>query len=158
MNARSLIICTTLVISACVPKSEFEAAKRVNDELNAKIEELQMENSQLKTQLERLQGEGEQLKSKLAEKPKLPVTMSLRKALTGPGYVAIFQTTVKARVPVLATVKSTALGTSKRFELHLDPVGQTELGHLEGAVIEPGDVIILENTNFSPAAFTLPKN
>lgn len=109
----------------------------------------------MKSQVQNLEGEGAQLKSELAKKPAPPVTLSLRQALIGPGYVAVFNTTVKSPVAVLATVKSAALGTAKKFELHLNPVGPTELGHLEGAVIERGDVIILENTNYSPAVFTI---
>jgi len=126
-----------------------------NGQLKLQVEGLQGEGAQLKSRVENLEGEGAQLKSELAKKPMLPVTLSLRQALTGPGYVAVFNTTVKSPVAVLATVKSAALGTSKKFELHLTPLRPTELGYLEGAVIERGDVIILENTSYSPGIFTV---
>jgi hypothetical protein len=126
------IVCLLL---ACSPRSNSESQNRRVAELQSQLDAARLENTQLKAQLSR--------------KPDLPVKISFRRALTGPGYVAMFSTTVKAPVPVLATVKSTALGTSKKFELHLQSDSTTELGHLEGAVIEDGDTITLENTNYS---------
>ena len=90
-----------------------------------------------------------------AKKQELPITMSLRKALLGPGYVAIFKTTIKDSVPVLVTLDSAALGTRKKFELQLSAVGATELGHVEGAVIQDNDTITVENTKYTPAKFTV---
>ena len=75
--------------------------------------------------------------------------------MMGPGNVAILNTTVKSNVPVLITLHSAALGTSKVFERHLDPSHPTELGHLEGAVIENGDTITIKNQNYSPVSFTV---
>lgn len=83
----------------------------------------------------------------LSKKAALPVKVSFRKAWFGPGYVAMFETTIKNSVPILVTVKSAALGTVKRFELHLNQYIPTELG----AVIEKGDIIVLENDNYSTA-------
>lgn len=140
---RKVLFITALALSAiaCAPKSEVDEAKRIIGELQAQVQALQAEN--------------QQLKAALAKKPELPVTMGLRKALTGPGYVAVFNTTVKSPVSVLATLKSAALGTTKQFELHLNPTSATELGYLEGATIEAGDTISLENSNYSTVTFTV---
>ena len=137
MKFYSLLTFSLLTLAACSPKSDVDQAKR---------------------EAERLKAENAQLKAELAKKPVLPVKMSLRKAMMGPGYVAIFNTTVKNPVPVLVTVKSAALGTAKKFELHLNPNTPAELGHLEGAVIENGDSITLENNNYSSASFTVSVN
>lgn len=134
MKATIFFILSTILISACVPKSDLDAA-------NDQIIQLQAENARLKAMLEK--------------KPELPVTLGLRKAMMGPGYVAVFNTTVKSSVPVLATIKSTALGSTKQFELHLNPSASTELGHMEGATIENGDTITLENKNFTSVTFTV---
>lgn len=80
--------------------------------------------------------------------PELPVSVTFRTAMLGPGNVAVFNTTVKAPISVLVTVESAALGTKKQFELHLDPNRATELGHLEGVVIESGDLITVHNQNY----------
>lgn len=134
MQLRLSIIALAIALSACVPKSELDAAQQ-------RISQLQAENSQLKVQLER--------------KPDLPLSLAVRKALTGPGYVAVFETTVKEPVAALATLTSKALGTAKKFEVRVSPTVPYELGHLEGAVIEAGDTLVLENQNYSPRSFTI---
>lgn len=155
MKAKTLLVCFAFILSACVSKTDFDNAIQHIEELKAQVATLQAENAELKSQVANLQGEGTELKSRLAKKPDLPVTLALRQAFTGPGYVAVFNTTVKSPVAVIATVTSSALGNSKRFELRLNPTGPTELGHLEGVVIENGDTITLENNNYSPATFTI---
>ena len=137
MKFYALLILSLLTLVACSPKSDVDEAKR---------------------EAERLKAENAELKAQLAKKPEIPVSMSLRKAMMGPGYVAMFDTTVKSPVPVLVTVKSAALGTVKKFELHLNPNVTTELGHAEGAVIEKGDTITVENNNYSSVTFTVNVN
>ena len=142
MQARLfLTVFAAFIVVACVPKSDLDAAQQQIANLEARVQALQQENATLKAEI--------------SKKPALPVTLSLRKAMMGPGYVAVFSTTVKAPVSVLATLKSAALGTSKQFELHLNPSVATELGHLEGATIEAGDTITLENANYQAAVFTV---
>jgi len=87
--------------------------------------------------------------------PDLPVSVSFRNAMMGPGKVAVFNTTIKSPISVLVTVQSAALGTSKQFELHLDPTRPSELGHLEGVVIESGDVVTVVNKNYLPVSIRL---
>jgi hypothetical protein len=84
------------------------------------------------------------------ELPELPVSVSFRTAMMGPGNVAVFNTTIKSPISVLVIVESAALGTKKQFELHLDPTRPSELGHLEGVVIESGDVITVQNQKYAP--------
>ena len=141
VRLKLLVVGFVLFLTACAPKSDLDAAKKQIEGLQTQVAALQTENAQLKAQL--------------AKKPELPVTMSLRKAFMGPGLVAIFNTTVKAPVSALAIIHSAALGTTKQFELHLNPNGATELGHLQGAVIENGDTITLSNNNYSDVTFTI---
>ena len=82
--------------------------------------------------------------------PELPVSVSSRAAMMGPGKVAIFNTTIKSPISVLVTIESAALGTTKQFELRLDPTKPSELGHLEGVVIESGDLITVKNQKYAP--------
>jgi hypothetical protein len=121
------VIAGALSVSACVPKSELDAA-------NKRIRELE---------------------AQLAKKPEMPVNLAVRKAMMGPGLVAVFNTTTKSPVAALAVVKSAALGTTKQVELHLNPNAPTELSYSEGVVIEAGDTITLQNANNSPATFTV---
>lgn len=176
MKAISLLILALFLLSACAPKSEVEEANKKIAELQAQTAAAQAETEKIKAQAaltqaeadrvkaeaettknenENLEVKNSQLQAKVDEKPQLPVTVSFRKAMTGPGNVVILNTTVKTNVPVLITLHSAALGTSKTFERHLDPSHTTELGHLEGAVIENGDTITIENQNYSSITFTV---
>ena len=171
-----LAVLSLFLLSACAPKSEVDEANKKIAELQAQTAAAQAETEKIKAQAAAAQAEAErvkveaeaaknenqnleaqnsQLQAKVDEKPELPVTVSFRKAMTGPGNVAVLNTTVKSNVPVLITLHSAALGTSKTFERHLDPSHTTELGHLEGAVIENGDTITIENQNYSPVTFTV---
>ncbi len=154
MNENAFLICTAFVLSACVAESDLDAEKKKNEERGYKIAAFQNERAPDRTQTESSPGGGTPSNSVPAKRPPLPVTFSLRKSLTGPGFVAVFSTTASTPLAVLATVESADPGTTRKFELHLTPAGPIELGHFEGAAIVRGDVIVLENTNFSPAVFT----
>jgi hypothetical protein len=135
MLYRAIGIGLLALCAACVPKSELEGAQ---------------------TQIARLQTENAQLRDQLAERSALPVKVAFRKALLGPGLVAIFETTIKNSVSVLVTIQSASLGTTKTVELHLDPAGTKEIGHQEGVVFETGDTLILENKDYSARTLTVP--
>ncbi|MBI4825154.1 MAG: hypothetical protein HY807_01845 [Nitrospirae bacterium] len=131
-----LVLLSSLLFVACVSKSEFEKAQAENSNLRAQIAELQSKLSEAKSELER--------------KPAMPVKVTFRQALLGPGFVAVFNTTIKQDFPVLVTVKSKALGISQKFKLRLSYVATSELGHSEGVTIEAGDEVIVENNNYEP--------
>lgn len=168
MTYRMLVLSAFLFLLGCAPKADLDAANQKASDLQSQLAVAQAEIAKLQAQIVAAQSETEktkaqaaleaqsleakaaQLQAKVNEKPEIPVSMSFRKALTGPGLVAVFTTTVKSAVPVLVTHKSSALGTTKQFELHLDPKLSKELGHLEGATISSGDSITIENQNFSP--------
>lgn len=170
------VLIAVLVLSACAPKSDVDEANKKIAELQAQAAAAQAETEKIKAQAaatqaeaERIKAEAEvakseneiletqnsQLQAKIEEKPELPVTVTFRKSLMGKGNVAIFNTKIKSNVPVLITFDSAALGTSKKFELRLDPSHPSELGHLEGALIENGDTLTIENQNYSPLSVTV---
>jgi predicted nuclease with TOPRIM domain len=151
-----------VLLSACAPKSELDEANKKIAELQAQAAASQAETAKIRAEAEaakntnqNLEAQNSQLQAKVDEKPELPVTLSFRKAIMEPGYVAIFNTTIKAPVAVLVNLHSAALGTTKQIELHLDSTHPTELGRMEGAVIENGDTITIENQNYSPISFTV---
>ena len=163
MTRHLLLFSTLLCLCACGPSPELVAAKNTIAEQEARIASLQQESAAAKAEiasltarLDKMGNELDKSSAQLAKKPDLPISISVRKALTGPGLVAVFDTTIKSSLAVMVTVTSTALGTTKAFEVHLNPSGPTSLGHLEGAVIEPGDIITVENNNFSATTFTVP--
>lgn len=162
MKVIAILILGLFLLSACAPKSELDEANKKIAELQAETAASHAETAKIRAEAEaaknknqNLEARNSQLQAKVDEKPELPVTLSFRKAIMGPGYVAIFNTTIKAPVAVLVNLHSAALGTTKQIELHLDSTHLTELGHMEGAVIENGDTITIENQNYSPISFTV---
>lgn len=145
-----LVLLSSLLFMACVSKSEFEKAQTENNNLRTKVAQLQQQVTELQSKLQETSAQLSAASSKLARKPAMPVKVSFRQALLGPGYVAVFNTTIKQDFPILVTVKSKALGISQNFKLRLSYVATRELGHSEGATIEAGDEVIVENNNYSP--------
>ena len=87
----------------------------------------------------------------------MPVKIGLRKALLGGGNIAAFSTTIKEDFPILVTVKSKALGTSKQFRLNLSASSATEVGASNGVQIDFEDEIIVENTNYRTSTYRFSK-
>ena len=153
-----------MLTTACAPKSEVDKAQAEARELAAKVESLERQNNEQRTRISELETAVKQQSGKLAaaqqqldRKPPMPVRVSLRKALLGGGYVAVFSTTVKQDFPVLVTVKSKALGTSKQYRVNLSSTGTTEMGTSDGFNVDPDDELFLENTNFESATLTFKK-
>lgn len=120
--------------------------------LESQITILQNSNKTLFSESAKIKEESERIKS---IKPDMPVSISFRSAMMGPGLVAIISTTIKKPLPVIATFSNPSLGRTKKMELHLSANSSTEIGHAEGVILESGDTITIENKNFSPVTFTV---
>ena len=160
----ALLLVITILTTACAPKSEVDKAQAEAKELAAKVESLERQNNEQRTRISELETAVKQQSGKLAaaqqqldRKPSMPVRVSLRKALLGGGYVAVFSTTVKQDFPILVTVRSKALGTSKQYRVNLSSTGTTEMGTSDGFNVDPDDELFLENTNFESATLTFKK-
>jgi hypothetical protein len=86
-----------------------------------------------------------------------PATLEYRKAITGPGYVLIINTTIKQDIPAALTVKSTAMGTEKKYSINLSSRHANKFGHLEGIPLYPGDEITLENNYYDALRASVPR-
>lgn len=172
MQRLALCAVVATLFVGCAPKADLEKAtaevtrltgevaslKKRNDDLTASIVGLEKRQAELQAQLGlasmQVATTAQQLSSaeqQLAKKPVIPVSVNFRPAGFGPGYVAMFQTTIKQALPMLVTFKSKALGTTQQFRVNLRAAGVTELGHAEGAALDLQDELLLENQNYSPA-------
>jgi hypothetical protein len=95
--------------------------------------------------------------SGLASAADFPVTAQYRKALTGPGYVLMVNTTIKEDFPAILTVKNSTIGTERRYEIFLSWRHKNQYGPLEGVTIYGGDEITIGNNNYSEMSFFIPK-
>ena len=155
MRVMFYLFLAIFILAACAPKSEVDEANKKIAELQAQVAATQAETKAAKDETQKFEAQNSRLQAKVDEKPALPVTVTFRKAIMGPGNVAVFNTTIKAPIAVLVQLHSASLGTTKQFELHLESTHATELGHLEGAVIESGDTITVKNQNYLPVHFTV---
>jgi len=97
------------------------------------------------------------LSAGLANAADFPATVQYRKALTGPGYVVMINTTIKEDFPAIMTVKNSDIGTEKRYEIFLSWRHKNQYGPLEGVTVYGGDEITLGNNNYSNVNFSIPK-
>jgi hypothetical protein len=139
-----LILISSIFFSGCVPKSDYESAKAEIESLKARISTINQENAEQRIRIA-------QLEQKISRKPPMPVRVALRKALVGGGNIAVFSTTIKQDFPILVTVNSKALGTSKQIRVNLSGSGTTEVGPSDGLSIDSEDELTIENTNYETA-------
>ncbi len=149
-----------LVLCGCVSETALDKSRTEVGQLQAKVAALEKVNADQRQRIGELDAAGNQMKTqleaaekKLSQKPEMPVQVAFRKAFLGTGYVAVFNTTIKQDFPVLVTIKSKALGTSKQFQVNLSRSGSAELGAGEGAIFYPQDELILENINYERAKY-----
>ena len=86
-----------------------------------------------------------------------PATVAFRKAVTGPGYVLVINTTLKQDIPAVLTVVSGGLGTENSYQINLTWRKSTQLGYREGITVYPGDKITLANSYYDELHVELPR-
>jgi outer membrane murein-binding lipoprotein Lpp len=160
----ALLVAVSIVVGACAPRSEVDKAQTEAKELAAKVGWLERQNDEQRKRITELEAAAAQQSAKLASaqqqldrKPAIPVKVRLRPALLGGGYVAVFSTTIKQDFPILVTVKSKALGTSKQYRVNMSSTGTTEMGTSDGFNVDPDDELLLENTNYESARLSFKK-
>ena len=144
MHHRLFASAAAMVLVACAPKADLDKANAEVARLHAEVQQLQRLNDDQRQKLAAVEKQA-------ARKPQLPVTVKLRPAILGSGYVAVFATAIKQDFPVLLTVKSTALGTSKTVRVNLTHATPVSLSRSEGFDIEPDDELVIENGNYETA-------
>jgi len=86
----------------------------------------------------------------------VPIKVAFRKALTGPGYVAVISTTVKEDFPVVLTIRSKQLNTENRYRVDLTWTADKEIGYMEAMPIDVGDTLRFSNVNYSDVVVVCP--
>jgi hypothetical protein len=86
-----------------------------------------------------------------------PATVTFRKAVTGPGYVMVINTTIKQDIPAIVTVFSTALSSETTHKVNLTWRKSTQLGYREGITVYPGDRITLTNGYYEVLQVEMPR-
>jgi hypothetical protein len=91
-----------------------------------------------------------------ASKPTLPVSVSYRQAILGPGLVARFTNESSESLELRVRADSPATNFYHAWYLVIPPGRTREIGPLEGWSFLDGQRLELSNVNFRSAAGTVP--
>jgi hypothetical protein len=81
----------------------------------------------------------------------VPVTVTFRKALLGPGYVAVLtKKDPKESFLAKVTVKKAGIDAAVSVIARMDTPLAKEVGHSQGVAIDVGDVITITNDKYQP--------
>ena len=92
----------------------------------------------------------------LSSKAPLPIKVSYRDALLGPGYVAQFRNESPRYLAVVVTVKNPTTGQETSSRLNLPPEQTVEIGHAEGWSFVSGDTIALTHADYREWSGSIP--
>lgn len=100
--------------------------------------------------------EYEKVQAEYESRPELPVEISYREALLGPGLVAVFKNTSSRHLAIVATIYNPTLQKEESYRLDLSPETPIEVGHSEGWTFSSGDIIKLVHSEYKPKGVELP--
>jgi hypothetical protein len=91
-----------------------------------------------------------------ASMPEIPVSVTVREALLGPGKVLRVQNLGGEDLAVRARIIDAASHHERDFTLRIDRGRSAEFGHLQGYAFEPGDRITLAHDGFKAKTWIVP--
>ncbi len=89
-------------------------------------------------------------------KPDLPIALTYRGAITGPGLVISLKNNSNRSLAVLMTVANATTKQVKTFRLDISPQQTTEVGYLEGWTFASGDSVKVVHAEYKPLLRKLP--
>jgi hypothetical protein len=107
----------------------------------------------------RIEKEIDRMKKEIAEyeaRPEMPIELTYREAMLGPGLVVIFKNISDRHLSVVANFKNPTLNMSEAFRLDLSPNQIKEVGHAEGWAFASGDLIKVEHNEYKALTRSLP--
>lgn len=107
----------------------------------------------------RIQKESEIIEKELAEyaaRPEMPIEISYRSAILGPGIVAIFKNVSGRHLAVVATFSNPTLKKTQSYRLDLSPNNILEFGHSEGWVFASGDTVGITHNDYKNLNVVIP--
>ncbi|MGH8770148.1 MAG: hypothetical protein ACREV2_03065 [Burkholderiales bacterium] len=88
--------------------------------------------------------------------PEIPIEVTYRQALLGPGLVVSFKNFSSRNLSVIATLTNPSLNQRASYRVDVSPNGDKELGHLEGWTFASGDTVHLTHHDYKPSETQLP--
>jgi hypothetical protein len=128
-------------------------------QVTASLQAEQQQSAQLKASLEAATQQITQTQQQVAQlqKKDLPVTLNFRKALLGPGLVAMFKNNSSTPLEVAAELSSQSTGERRTVNLVIPANGIEQVGFQQGWPFAAGQHIVLENGAYRSLEFTVPQ-
>lgn len=98
----------------------------------------------------------EQKRESYARLPEMPLELTYREAMMGPGLVISLKNRSSRNLSVIATFTNPTLNQEKNFRIDFSAKGVTEFGHIEGWAFASGDKIIIAHIDYKPLTVILP--
>lgn len=89
-------------------------------------------------------------------RPEMPVELSYRSALMGPGLVITLKNISSRHLSVVATFLNPTLIKEENYRIDIAPSSVKEIGHVEGWAFASGDVIKLIHNEYKTKIRKLP--
>ena len=88
--------------------------------------------------------------------PPLPIEVSFREALFGPGLVLQVKNISKSSITTLVTLNNPTMQQEKSYRLDIPANSVVEVGHGEGWVLAHGDTLKIYNTQYQTWNGSIP--
>lgn len=110
-------------------------------------------NESLKSETERIQ---KAEIDRLLKLPEMPIQLSYRRAITGPGLVVSFRNTSNRALAVAVTLRNPSLNQQKIIRIDVSPSQAREVGYLEGWAFASGDTIRITHNDYKQSEVRVP--
>jgi hypothetical protein len=97
--------------------------------------------------------------NRISRLPPMPVQVNYRPSLLGAraGFVVVIENTSDQALPLMATLRHSAVNAGKSFDIYVPARSQMDIGRLNsGWTAERGDQIALQNSNYQPWRGSIP--
>jgi len=106
--------------------------------------------------LDRALAEYESIVEEYESRPQMPIELSYRSAMMGPGLVIELNNTSTRYLTVIVTLINPTLNKKENYRIDLSPNSTKEIGHAEGWAFASGDTIEIVHNEYKTLAQKLP--
>jgi Sec-independent protein translocase protein TatA len=133
--------------------SQLSSTQSKATEVQAALENTKSKAAQAQVALENTKAK---LNQELAKKPAMPVVISFRKAMTGPGMVGQFVNRSGKELIVVIELKNPTTKSQLTKNVDLTPERVNEIGFGEGWPFASGDLIKITHNDFEQMIYIVP--
>jgi len=105
---------------------------------------------------ENIKSEYDSINQEYEARPEMPIEVSYRSALLGPGLVISMKNKSTRHLSLVATFLNPTLNKEEGYRIDVSPNEVKEIGHAEGWAFSSGDVIKISHKDYKTITQSLP--